>query len=82
MAKAATGKAAQAAAKPKCLTCKNKAKSRGLCGTCLAACKTCMDEGVSEQWLIEAGLLLPRQKSSGRPANSGFAKALSRKFKK
>lgn len=62
----------------KCLTCDNKPWSRGLCGSCLASAKASIREGrVTEQELIEAGLMLPSQRS-GRPIKTGFAQKLEK----
>jgi hypothetical protein len=72
---------AKAAKKPRCLTCKNASKVRGLCQSCYEAAKAAMRDGTSEQTLVDAGLMLARKKPSGRPPNSGFAKALSQKVK-
>lgn len=76
MAKKATSVAATKE-KPKCLTCKNKAQSRGLCGTCLAQASVSMKLGeVTEQELIESKMILPR-KMIGRPRKSGFSQKLN-----
>ena len=62
----------------KCLTCDNKAQSRGLCWRCHAhAIRSIRSETVTEKELIERGLLLPA-KTRGRQANSGFANALAK----
>jgi hypothetical protein len=62
----------------RCLTCSNKAKNRGLCERCDKAAKAAIIRGqVTEQELIDQGLILaPKRK--GRPAQSGFAKALAK----
>jgi hypothetical protein len=65
-------------AKARCLCCKNKHFSRGLCQRCLAIARGKIYRGeTSEMALIEAGLLKPR-KACGRKSESGFAAAFSR----
>ncbi len=59
-----------------CLTCGNPPVARGLCRTCRAASKAAILRGeVTEEQLIEDGLLLPPQ-NGGRKPNSGFARKL------
>lgn len=65
----------------KCLACKNKHFSRGLCKRCLSVARGKIDRGeTSEEQLIKRGLMLPPMKQ-GRPrgGESGFEKAFSRK---
>ncbi len=60
----------------KCLTCTNKAQTRGVCWRCRAAARAGIETGkTTEVELIKAGLLLP-SKGRGRAAESGMAKAI------
>lgn len=64
--------------KTTCLTCRNKPVARGLCSTCRAAAKAAIDRGeVTEQQLIDSGLLLPAM-NAGRKPNNGFVRQLQR----
>lgn len=68
---------AESVEREECLTCDNKAQTRGLCFTCRAAASAVVARGEkTEQELIDSGLMLPA-KRKGRPAKSGFAKAMS-----
>lgn len=64
----------------KCMFCRNKHLSRGLCKRCLSVAHGKIDRGeVTEAELIRDGYMLPLQKQ-GRPrgSKSGFAKAFSK----
>lgn len=64
------------AKRKKCLTCPNKAFTRGLCAACRAAASAAIHRGdITEQELIDAGKMLPAQRA-GRPRQSGMARAL------
>jgi len=58
--------------------CDNPPVARGLCQTCRAAAKAAIQRGeVTEDELIERGLLLPAV-TAGRKPESAFAKQLER----
>lgn len=62
----------------RCLTCPNKAQSRGLCWNCYHAAHGVMNRGErTEQELIVAKLILP-SKRVGRPISSPFRKMLAK----
>lgn len=80
-AKAAHKRAKNKKAVEKCLTCSNKAQSRGLCWRCSAAANASINRGdVTEQELIDRGLMKPIKKLGRRPGSgkSGFAVAMAK----
>jgi hypothetical protein len=56
--------------------CPNESASRGLCHTCRKAAKTAiLHNQVTEEQLLDAGMILP-VKASGRKPQSAFIKQL------
>lgn len=67
-------------AKRKCRTCSStKIAARGLCHRCYVAAKATVARGeATDEELVSRNLIDP-PKRSGRPAQSGFAKAFAKK---
>lgn len=59
-----------------CITCENKPQTRGQCFRCNAAANAAIGRSeTTDEKLVAEGLRLPR-KRLGRPAESGFVKAM------
>lgn len=63
----------------RCLTCSSRRQSRGLCWSCLREAHAAIRSGEStEQGLIDAGLILPKQKSGRSVAASPWRRKLAK----